>query len=154
MNTLLDAALDYARNRFPVFPISPGKKTPLTEHGFKDATLDKKQIRAWWKRWPDANIGIATGSVSSLFVLDVDVKPGKDGEKTLRSLINGHNTLPPTRVCRTPSGGRHIYFLLPKGKIIKSGTDVYGPGLDVRAEGGYVVAPPSVIEGRTYAWET
>ena len=71
-NEFLNAALGYAAQGLYVFPIKPRGKTPLTNHGFKDASTDPEQIRAWWTRWPDANIGITTGKASGFWVLDLD----------------------------------------------------------------------------------
>jgi len=70
--SLLAAALEYAKHNVPVFPCKPRGKEPLTPHGFKDATTDPSRIREYWGRWPDANIGIPTGPVSGLFVVDCD----------------------------------------------------------------------------------
>src|SRR6516165_4849410 len=101
MSALLDAALNYAKLGWKVFPLVPGQKRPLTMHGSKDATSNPDQIRAWWTQNPDANIGVATGSVSGIVVLDVDCKNDKDGYASLRNLdITQEDTL-----CQsTPSG--------------------------------------------------
>lgn len=151
MSTLRDAALEYARSGWPVFPCAPNKKTPLTSKGFKDATRDPKRIREWWDQHPQANIGIATGE-SHLGVIDGDVKHGHDPVDSLLKLMNGHHSLPETRRSKTPSGGWHLYFTIPDGIEISSSAGKLGPGLDVRAAGGYVVAPPSVVDGRAYEW--
>ena len=76
-SSMLKSALWYAEHGVPVFPCSPRAKEPFTAHGFKDATADAHQIRRWWRRWPDANIGIPTGKASGLLVLNVD--PPKRG---------------------------------------------------------------------------
>ena len=73
---MLEAALLYATAGYPVFPIAPRGKHPLTKHGFKDATIDADTIRKWWQRWPDANIGIPTGDASGLYVVDADTPEG------------------------------------------------------------------------------
>lgn len=165
--TLLDAALDYARRGWPVFPChTPTRggcscrdaercsdigKHPRTEHGLKDATTDEATIRQWWRRWPDANIGIVTGKASGLLVLDVDPRHG--GDATLAELEREHGRLPDTVESLTGGGGRHILFRCP-GYPVKSGAGTLGPGLDVKADGGYIVAPPSLhLRGRRYEWE-
>ena len=84
----LKAALDYAARGLPVFPCDPRGKRPLTANGFKAATRDEAQIRAWWQRQPDAMIGLPTGHASGVFVLDIDAKPGgPDGYASLRSCL-------------------------------------------------------------------
>jgi putative DNA primase/helicase len=131
---------------------SPGKH-PRTPHGGNDATTDLNQLAEWYERWPDANVGVATGRKSGLVVLDVDPKHG--GEETLLTLEGLHGKLPTTLEVITGSGGRHLYFRYPAGvPYLKSTAGVLGPGLDVRADGGYVVAPPSNhVSGRPYLWE-
>lgn len=128
-------------------------KHPLVGHGFLDATRDAAQIQAWWDKWPAANIGIATGRASGLVVLDVDPRNG--GEDSLEGLRLQHGPLPPTVQSRTGGGGDHYLFAyppLPVGDRIQSGK--FLAGLDLKADGGYIVAPPSVhASGRAYAWE-
>jgi hypothetical protein len=131
------AALQHAERGRPVFPCNG--KYPLTEHGFRDATTDSSVIEAWWSRWPDANVAIRTGVASDLVVLDVD---GDDGAESLRRLEREHGELPRTASVKTPSGGSHFYFRHP-GDEIRSSVRKLAPALDVRAEGGYVIAPPS-----------
>ncbi|MFZ0914499.1 MAG: bifunctional DNA primase/polymerase [Candidatus Korobacteraceae bacterium] len=139
-------ALRYARMGLPVFPCKPGGKEPLTPHAFKDATTNLQQIRKWWRLWPEANIGLATGSPSGLMALDLDPRNG--GETSWRDLRAGR-TIPKTAKQGTGGGGRHIFFRNPGG--IRCGT--LAPGVDVKAEGGYVIVPPSVHpSGETYRW--
>src|SRR5262245_20017010 len=147
----LAAALAYAKLGLAVFPCKEAaKKPPLTKKGYKDATTSEERIRAWWTKWPAANVCIATGQVSGgLVVLDIDNKNGVDGEASLRGLLNGRE-LPDTREVRTPSGGRHLYFRVPKGVEVKSSAGKLGPGLDVRGDDGYLVAPPSALPGGEY----
>lgn len=134
----------------PVFPIAKNGKTPLTPHGFKDATRDPKRIREWARKFPGCNWAMATGRSSGLVVLDVDNKPEQDrrGEVALHALLPSPNALPPTVVVETPSGGRHYYFRTTSA--IPNSNDRLGSGLDVRGEGGYVLIPPSSIDGRPY----
>ncbi len=108
-------------------------------------------IRAWWRRWPDANVGIRTGSVSSLVVVDVD--PGHGGLDTVRRL-HAEGPLPEGLRVRTGSGGWHLYFAHPGGVICNSAGTALGPGVDVRGDGGYVIAPPSRHRsGGRYLWQ-
>src|SRR5437899_2933409 len=114
---MLDAALAYAARGWAVHPLTPLAKTPLTAHGCKDATTDRAQIETWWTSNPDANIGIATGAVSQISVLDVDVKAWEDkhGDKTLSALTAQHGELPATVVQMTWSGGlQYIFAYAPK----------------------------------------
>jgi putative DNA primase/helicase len=146
MNAHLEAALQYAERGWAVFPLVPRKKIPLTPNGFKDASTDPKQIRRWWKQHSQANVGIATGA-SKLTVIDGDVKHGHDPVDSLMKLVNGANRLPETLRAATPSGGWHLYFKAPEGVEIRNSAEKkLGPGLDVRGDGGYVVAPPSVVD--------
>jgi len=148
MSNFLQAALELAELGNAVFPLLPCGKTPLTKHGFKDATTDPSIITKWWTQWPDANIGLATGEVSSCIVLDVD---GADGNSSLEALKRELGPLPNTCMARTGKG-MHLYFCYPDGKEIRCRTNI-ARGIDVRADGGYVVAPPSVHpNGATYEW--
>jgi hypothetical protein len=115
-------------------------------HGFEDAGTDEDQIRAWWSMWPSSNVGIATGS--GLVVVDVD--PRHDGDRTLADLVASRE-MPTTPTVRTGGGGLHLYYT---GEVPRVGTDALGRGVDVKAQGGYVVAPPSVHgSGGIYEWE-
>jgi hypothetical protein len=155
--SFLQAALQLASKRKHIFPCRPGAKEPLTRRGFKDATTDPDSIRRWWNDNPDANLAIATGADSGLVVLDVDmdIDKGKDGEATLAALEREHGRLPGTLTVRTPRGGRHFYFKHPGGDLrVQCSTDKLGSGLDVRADGGYVIAPPSRTENGEYRWES
>lgn len=127
---------------------SPGKH-PLTHTGFHEATTDTQLIREWWAGYPDANIGIATGDVSNLFVLDIDVKGG--GDLTLDTLEARFDRLPETWTAWTGSGGAHFYFRMPRIDV-RNSAGAIGPGIDVRGNGGYVVAPPSQHIAGVYAW--
>jgi len=166
---LLDEALQYAQRGWSVFPVyqavsagvcscpegvactSVGKH-PRTQQGFKAATTDEAIIQDWWARWPKANIGIATGNVSKLVVIDVDPRNG--GDESLRQLEDSHGDLSSGLVVQTGGGGQHIYFTYPDGGIdLKS--HVLTVGVDIKADGGYVVAPPSLhASGKEYRWAT
>ncbi|MFC1453535.1 bifunctional DNA primase/polymerase, partial [Verrucomicrobiota bacterium] len=107
----LAAALKAIAKGTPVFPCGERQKTPLTPHGFLDATTDETIVRQWWTRWPTANLAVPTGERSGLIVLDVD------DEAALSELTAEHGPLPATLQVKTPSGGRHLYFRRPGQKI-------------------------------------
>ena len=132
------AALRIARKGKPVFPCKPDK-APYTPRGFKDASADPEQVDAWWDKWPEAKIGMPTGTPSRVFVFDVDPKHG--GWEALETLESEHGTLPDTLTVRTPSGGLHYYFQHVDGLTNRTGQ--LPAGIDIRGEGGYVIAPPS-----------
>ena len=160
-------ALEYAAQGFAVFPVfemgpggacacgrpdcsSPGKH-PRVSRGLKEASKDPEVVRSWWTQWPEANIGIATGSPSGIFVMDVDIK--NNGHHELARLIEEHGAIPDTRICQTGGGGFHVYFRLPPGQRIPNSAGKIAPGIDVRGDGGYVVAPPSNhYSGGCYEW--
>ena len=154
-NRHLQAALRLAEKGMAVFPCWPDKKNPVCKHGLKDATTDTKIITAWWEAYPTANVAIATGRTSGVFVFDIDMKHGKDGERELRAIELQHGKLPPTVEFVTPSRGRHLWFRMPEQAIANS-TDKIAAGLDIRGDGGYVLAPPShVVEdygSGCYSW--
>jgi hypothetical protein len=155
--SLLDAALHYALVlRIPVFPCNPSDKRPLTVHGFKDASRDETQVRAWWTRFPDAMIGIPTGEISGVWVLDIDVDPikGINGFPIWSELIARNGEVVATLTSITPRGGRHLFFLWQPQLTIKSIQGVPGDGIDVRSNGGYVILPPSArSDGLQYRWD-
>lgn len=144
---LLAAAHLYADYGWFVFPTSD--KRPLVRWS-EEATRDHSQIDRWWKRWPDAGVAVVTGSRSGVFVLDVD---GKEGETSLETLERQHGRLPETREARS-GRGRHLYFVPPVGATIRNSQGTIGPGLDVRCDGGYIIAPPSfhAQTRRYYEW--
>ena len=149
-NHLLTAALSYAKAKHPIFPVKEGGKTPLTPHGLKDASLAVATITQWWQQWPQANIGLCTGSIAGFFVLDID---GADGEASLAQLEQAYALLPPTVEAITGGGGRHLYFQMPQHHKISCSAGKIGLGLDIRGDGGYIIAPPSIHpSGKTYAW--
>lgn len=145
----LEAALAYAAQGLLVLPVAPGGKQPLNRHGSRGASADPATIQGWWQRWPDAGVGIATGPESGLVVIDIDKKPDIDGEETLAGLRP--RTLPRSWECLTGGGGRHLYLRYPRCRV---GCSPLGPGVDVRGDGGFVVAPPTLhANGRRYRWE-
>ena len=142
---LLNAAIRYAELGYPVFPCTPGSKIPLTIHGCKDATTDIAQVEAWWEEHLNANIGIST---EGLLALDIDGKQNRwlvDEEEKWADLARGPLSL-------TPRGGRHYIFRQPEGKAWRNTSSKIAPRVDTRANGGYIVAPPSVRRGKAYTW--
>jgi len=142
-NDLLDAALASAQKGWAVFPCAPRNKQPLTKRGFLDASTDPALIERWWRSNADANLGIATGA-ARLVVIDIDPKNG--GFDSFFQLCKQHGPLESATVL-TGGGGEHRYFQAPADATIKSRSNAFGPdfpGIDVRAQGGYVIAPPSV----------
>jgi Bifunctional DNA primase/polymerase, N-terminal len=139
-------ALAYAAHGWPVFPCQPGGKEPATRHGFLDATTDPDQIAWWWRRQWDANVAIATGDPGP-DVLDVDQHgPAGSGFAALNKLIRAGLTDGASAIVATPGGGVHLYYAGSGqrcGKLPRH-------HLDFRAQGGYVVAPPSQVGGRPY----
>lgn len=125
-------------------------KHPRTKNGVKDATTERGQIQSWWKAWPDANVGIATGVYGErgLYVIDLDMDKGADFE-SLRDC--DLETLFCSRIARTGSGGYHIY--LRCSQRLPNTANRLGPFIDTRGEGGYVVAPPSRNANGPYVWE-
>ena len=165
--TMLDAALACAARGWRVFPLheirpqgtqcscgkrdcgSPGKH-PRTARGCLDASADPVVIRRWWNQNPTAGVGLATGN--GLAVVDVD--PRHNGDDTLRDLERALGALPVTVEVLTGGGGRHLYLSTPPGVPVRCSAGQLGEGLDLRGEGGYVVAPPTIhVSGRRYAWE-
>jgi hypothetical protein len=143
-----DAALQLAQKGLAVFPCQPRGKEPACDTGLHAATTDVERIDRWWNAFPELNIGIATGVASGIFVLDID---GENGEGSLLKLEGEHGTLPPTVEAITGKG-RHCYFCTGKHKIGNSVGQI-GVGLDIRGDGGYVIAPPSIHPtSRPYAW--
>jgi hypothetical protein len=141
-----EAAHNYADHGWPVFPCQEGGKEPATEHGFLDATTDHGQIDQWWSRGPTRNVAVATGAPGP-DVVDVD-NHGERGNGFAAWNKAQHEGLvrDPLAIVQTPSGGLHAYF---KGTEQRS-AKIPGQHLDFRAQGGYVVAPPSQAGGRRY----
>ena len=170
LSELLSAALAYAHRGWRVFPLhgitdgacscgnpecsSPGKH-PRVRRGLYEGTTDPKKIESWWRRWPTANIGIVTGPDSGLLVIDIDLPKAKP---SLDRLEQVSKRLPDTLTARTGGGGLHLYFRHPDRTLPNTtgrlpGFDEALEGIDVRAHGGYVVAPPSLhISSGKYLW--
>jgi hypothetical protein len=129
------------RDKRPLFPWEP----------FQHEAASEAIVRHWFERWPDANLGIVTGAVSGLVVLDVD--PAHGGAESLAALEAEHDPLPPTIEAVTGGGGWHLYFRHPGGELRNRAG--LRPGLDLRGDGGYIVAPPSIHpNGQPYRWRS
>ncbi len=162
-NALLIAALDYSARGWPVFPVHTARngkcscgrmdcknvaKHPRTSHGFHDANTDPAVVEGYWTQWPDANIGIRTGMEAGIIVIDVDPRHG--GEETLVALQEKYGDLPKVPYSHTGGGGWHFLFKHP-GTPVKSKT--VAPGVDIKADGGYIIAAPSLhASGQRYRW--
>jgi hypothetical protein len=159
----LHYAADYGWPVFPLHTVRDGKcscgnakcgrrsgKHPRTAHGLTDATTDPETIRSWWAKWPDANIGIPTGAASGFWVLDVD---GIAGSESLQRLCKEQGSqIEDTRHSRSGGGGSHLYFQYP-GFEVESSNGRLARGIDVKGDGGCIVAPPSVhLSAGRYEW--
>lgn len=133
-----------------VFPTGSDGKKPRTPHGYKDATNDPDEIERLWRAHPTANIAVATGKLSGVFVLDVDIK-GANGLRTLAELEAANDPLPLTWTTATPSGGKHLWFRQPD-RTLRNRVG-FAPGLDIRTDGGSVAVPPSRRPDGPYTWE-
>jgi putative DNA primase/helicase len=143
--SMLEEVLAYAQGlNWAIFPLTPNTKIPFRgSHGFKDATTDLARIKDWWRAEPDANIGVAT-TESKIVVLDLDSTESKESIKK-----HGRGVLPMTPHAQTPHGF-HILFQHPCMPIPRKIRPY--PGLDVCADGGYTILPPSVVGTRQYQW--
>ncbi len=146
--SLVEHALKIAAQGIPVFPCNTDNKRPLTKHGFKDATTDPEQIRKWWGAWPHVLIGMPTGAASGRLVIDLDRKPGHaDGVIEWPKLLAEHDETVETLISETPSTGQHWVFQNVEGlRCVALGK--LWPGVEIKAEGGYVILPPS----QGYKW--
>lgn len=154
-----NAALGYQDQGWSVFPITPGKKLPLIPwKPLQVERADAAQVHEWWTRWPTANIGVVTGPISGLLVVDIDTRHG--GLESLAKLEAEHFDGPSllTREAGTPTGGMHLYFRYPEAAELEfRNTDggkppSLGRGIDTRAAGGMVLAPPSRRPEGVYEW--
>lgn len=163
--TPLDHALDYAARGLAVFPCNPSprsgvSKRPLIEHGFKAASREEEQIRAWWSQWPDALIGLPMGHRNGLWAIDPDVAKEPGDADGLTAWLNISRLHPPIRTHThlTPSGGKHLVFRWRDDRPVTNserGLKARGiHGINVRGEGGYIIAAGSrLTDGRTYDME-
>lgn len=157
-DSLAEHAQYYAGHGLAVFPLWPRTKAPMTPHGFTDATTDATQVRKWWESTPDANIGIACGAASGGLLaidLDVDEERDEDGLRTLHQWESERGELAETATAITGRGGVHLlYRTETPPRCSTDQTPDKRVGIDIRGEGGYIVAPPSVHpNGHTYELE-
>jgi hypothetical protein len=146
-NNLLQAALNYANSGFSVIPIKPDKKPFVKWEKYQKRRPTVDEISHWWDKWPRALIGIVTGQISGLFVVDCDTV---DGYNSIEKLLPDSLEIP---TARTPRGGWHFYFKYSEDSDFTTKAGIM-PGVDIRGEGGYIIAAPSVnAEGKSYTWQ-
>ena len=147
------------KHPLPVLPLVPRDKIPPSgTHGYKSATLNAETIRNWWCENQDYNLGVGTGKQGGIVVIDVDEKPweGKFGFENKEALEDELGALPETWTVLSGGGGRHLYYRYPDGvDDIPSTIGEIAPNIDVKADRGYAVLPPSIhgTTGRAYTWE-
>jgi Bifunctional DNA primase/polymerase, N-terminal/Primase C terminal 2 (PriCT-2)/Family of unknown function (DUF5906) len=158
-DSLFQAALKYAQQGWDVFPAPPGQKKSFKSAAHSGGrrwgkTRDLEEIKQDWLRWPEANIGLPTGIESGFWVLEADTPRGHsvDGIEALKELEARHGKLPPTLMAISPSGSTHYYWKWVDGIDIKNSAGRVAPGVDVRGEGGMVIAPPSARADGDYRW--
>jgi len=155
--TVLEHALRYAANQIRIIPIRPGGKSPGIKNWTTLATSNPDTIRNWYEGpYKDWGVGIVTGRAGDrqFFVLDVDEHdPQQSGSETLRDLEQEYEPLPDTITVLTPTGGKHLYFSCTTPIYNEAGKRL-GPGLDIRGDGGQVLAPPTIHpNGKPYTYE-
>lgn len=150
MTACLDAAFAYLERGWSVLPAEAHGKRPLIAwRSLQQQRATRHAVLHWFEHWPDANVSIVTGSLSGLVVLDVDAR--HHGVESLAALEREHGALPLTPEVHTGGGGRHLYFRHP-GIALANRVGMW-PGIDLRGDGGCVVAPPSIHpSGQPYAW--
>jgi hypothetical protein len=151
-NEIEESALDYLARGWSVVPVRAREKRPLIAwQVYQQRRATAADVRDWFARWPQANVAIVTGAVSGLVVVDVDRQHG--GDDSLARLEREHGPLPRTVEAISGGGGRHFYFAHPGGHVHNRAG--LAPGIDLRGDGGVIVAPPSVHpSGARYAWRT
>lgn len=150
---VLEAALGYVQRGWSCIPVG-GDKRPLLKQWkpYQSRLPTEAEVRRWYERWPDAGVAIIVGKVSRLVVLDVDPRNG--GNESLQGMLDrGELTSEDLDVARvgTQGGGTHYYFKYPEGRTVKTHPG-FLPGLDLKSDGGYVVAPPTTVSGTDRGW--
>lgn len=145
------AAEEYAKSGWYIFPLKPRGKEPLTAHGLNDATNNIETIRRWWEATPEANVGLNVGK-SRLVVFDLDMGDGEDGISAWAEIEGGFG-IEQTSTSFTPTGGQHKLFANNIQADLRNTQDRPARGIDIRANGGYIVLPPSIHpNGKPYQW--
>lgn len=145
MKTNLEIALQYLKRGYSIFPCNKDKRPLVSWEKYQKELADEKEVISWWSKWPDANIGLATGRLSKIAVIDID-KNKETGE------LANFDFLPETLTAITGSGGRHLYYEYPEDEDVFNSASVIAPNIDVRGEGGYVLIPPSVTTKGKYSF--
>lgn len=150
VNKTEQSALDYLKRGWSVIPVRPREKRPAIRWlEYQSRLAREDEIKRWYQHREDANVAIVTGAVSGLVVVDIDTRHG--GEESLAELVRQHGPLPDTIEALTGGGGRHVYFTHPGGTL--NNRVGFVPGIDLRGDGGCIVAPPSVHpSGKRYTW--
>jgi hypothetical protein len=152
-------ALFYQTLGWSVVPVRPSEKIPAVQWAaYQTAPASREQIGEWWEGpFRGFSVGLIQGAAAGTFVIDIDDHEleGRNGSEALRELERRNGPLPDTAEAITGSGGRHLFFRHPgDGVRIRTVKDIAGRGIDVRGDGGFVVAAPSLhLSGRHYAWE-
>ena len=147
----LEAALAYAAIGWRVMPVHPNKKKPCIRGWQRSASTNPETIRRWWKKFPDARVGILLGRASNIVVIDIDLPHGPDSMEALQDYLG---RIDPAVSAFTPSGGQHWYFTYPTGQQIGTSHKLDGfPGVEILSDKAFVVTPPSSGEGGNYCWE-
>jgi hypothetical protein len=152
---LVAAIQRYVDREWPVFPCKPNKQ-PYTPNGFHDATTNIDQIVEWWAQHPTALIGVPTGPRSGFWVVDIDMKKGKDGLATLLEYTKARNGEWSDKwlAQKTPTGGYHLLFKWDDKFPVHNRASVIrkDSGVDIRGDGGYIIVAPSAIGSEEYKW--
>lgn len=150
-NSIEEAALDYLARGWSVIPVREKAKRPAVPwKAYQEKYVSEETLHDWFRRSPDYNVAVVTGALSGIVVMDVDPRHG--GNESLRKLEREHGPLPKTVESITGGGGRHVYFSHP-GELVPNRTNIE-PGIDLRGDGGCIVAPPSIHpSGKRYRWK-
>lgn len=144
-DNILTEALRFQKIGWSIIPVGQDKKPLIAWAEFQERRANEQEIRAWFIKFPKANIGVVTGPVSNLLVFDIDAKHNRSSKEF---------QFPITTCSNTGGGGEHYFFKYPKFEVHNSAGNLFGEGVDIRANGGYIVLPPSLhLSGRYYEWK-